>query len=423
VSTGGRVARFLGAASIVAGLWLAMGMRPTACVIDLYQTHLAAVLWTEGHPESVYQGGVFALADDRDARWAEGMAGLGIHPDDNGMFAYSPTYLALVRPVALLPLPTLAAGVFFANALAVVALARASTRLAGVRSPWIEDAAAVVGGALGPACYAAVLGQNAILAVAAAAIAVSRVVERGRAGPVEVALLVVAAIAKPWGAFFFGALLLLRHHRALAAAVAAYVVLDVVFPALFLPAALVEGAAEVRRSLFTQSIVSWNSHSIRALVHRLSWPDWGTWLHRWRPLHVPAWILAVEAVVMLAIAAAILWAVVRRRATTDAETGAIVLAAAILPLGVCWTHTFVATYPLAALAATQRGLPRIAGVAHLLALAFTQLTLNVWPSPALIATAPATWALVYSLPTLTLLVCLGAVLSDALSRAPAPRAS
>lgn len=404
MSARARLALFSCTAAIAVGLswWLVFGHVPWRCTIDLYQSYLAGELFARGQHDAIYHATFFADASTRAPAWAEGMARLGIPDDNHGTFAYGPIYLALITPLVLVTsLGMFSTLVFAANALAAVTLGVFSMRLAGEKSTRKQAVAGLVVGLLAPSVYAAMLGQNVLIAIALGVVAFDRLLA-GRTA-LAIALLLLSCACKPWCAALLLVVPFVRGWRVFASAALAYVVIFVALPIALFPRAIVEGYAAVNRSLLTLSVLAFNDVSVRAFVHRLSWPGWGVDIVTFRELHVGGRALAVEVVLVVTIVASFVVGMVRARPRKPVIV-AVACALSLVPLGVCWTHYLVATVPAIALSRTSAArAPRIAGLVQLAVLVSLHLFSRWIPSSATIAVAPAAFAIVFALPIVSTL--------------------
>jgi hypothetical protein len=387
--------------------WTLGAARPPAQFpIDLIPSYLAGKLWLAGHFDALYHQGAWLPATGANAEWLamaqRHRAGMG-----DTAFTYNPMYLAFLLPFIAV-LPAVKFYWFFAiiNALAALFVGWESARLTGLQKPWQRWAVTLWVALSFPCAYAAMLGQNVVIA-AALVLAALRLFARDR-WMFGAIVLVLACALKPWCVLVAGALALSGRWRALFAFAALNVTLLTVVPVVFLPAPIVDGYDRVLSGLPAVSVLAFNNVSLRALVRRVSTGDWRAQAWNWsRHDVVSGGELAVELLVLILVLGTYVRFVRVRRPTFDALS-VEVMALALLPLGVCWSHYLVFALPVVVRTVFSREVPR--GLRMVAALSCLWLWHMMSASAPIlpIMRPPLLWAFVYSAPLLLpVLLCLG----------------
>ncbi|MCU0241654.1 MAG: glycosyltransferase 87 family protein [Vicinamibacteria bacterium] len=389
-------------------------------LIDLYPTYVAAALWDSGHAGAVYQTAAFARGLQAHPAWQRKMEELDL-VDHGTCFVYSPWYLAMLRPLARVAgLDAFVRIMWLLNLTSVLVIGFESLRRAGLASFALRALGAALMGASFPVVSSVSLGQNTLPTVALVlwGLRLCDLPTRGRyAG---CALLLLACCCKPWAAASFALLALTRRYRPFLVCVVGYMLLFLVLPRLVFPAPLVNGYAEMTVRLSRLSLVAFNDLGMRALIHRLTWPQWPTGLYEWSATSVSPIVWNLHVAVTLAAALGFLWLVVRHRldATVVHAAG---LAFCLLPLSVMWGHYLVLTYPLlclALLAPYARVFTRASALITSL-LMFTSLHPPLrgirprYTLPDDVATHPYLYAILFALPLMAVLATAAALLRDA----------
>lgn len=352
--------RALATAAGVLLIWRAILLAPAdRLVIDLYPSWIAAHLWERGEYAAIYHAAPNIAGREHPA-WAALMDEAGLPRQDGTAFTYSPLYLWLFGPLLrMVDLHAASLGMVALNALALAVVAGESARLAGLRAGWRASSIALALALSFPVVAGMWLGQNTLPCLALALLGWRGLERGGRVGTgAGLGAWWLAALMKPWFILIFGVLALMGRWRQLGLGLVGAALLLVGVPALLAPPALLAGYAQMTRGLPDVLFLAWNNVSLRAHLSRLARPDWGRYIRDWTPFEVTPAVRALEAGLLLAAAAAILlWL---RARPAERHRLALLLFAALLPLGVVWTHYLVFAIPLVVVTALDPALPRAA---------------------------------------------------------------
>ncbi len=386
---------------IVVGCWVVLHYRtPVAYPVDALPTYLAAKVFGDGDLDAVYHPNVWPGPNEFHPAWLAEAKALGITAPQTS-FIYGPIYLLLVWPLAsVLSLQAFLWLLTWLNAACAVYLGKTSAQLAGVRPLWAQLGIALLVSVSFPCSYAALLGQNVLIAAALVLAAYVRL-GRGDRGDRWWALgyLLLACVVKPWCILFLGVLLLLRRLRELAIAATGYLLLLQAAPRLLLPGELMSGYEAVVGKVMGISLVAHNNVSLRALVDRLSWREWPEYIGVWNAARqASSSVLWVDACGVLLVGAAFSWLGWTRRVSTEL-LGACAMCVGLFALSLCWSHYLVFCLPLVVIVAFGQYPPWLRALAAVSGLWLLRLMLFFPPHP--IDVRPRwVWAWVLSAPLL-----------------------
>jgi hypothetical protein len=337
---------------LVVGAWTVMHHRaPVVYPVDALPTYLAAKLYSAGHLDAVYHPTVWPTPEEMHPAWQEQAKQLGIAVPSTS-FIYGPLYLLLAWPIAsLLSLKAFLWSLTLANAACATFIGRSSARLAGIEQVGQQLGIAFLVALSFPCAYAALLGQNVLLAAALVLAAFMQLSRGGNQRWWAVALLVLACVLKPWCVSFFGVLLLLRQLGLFVAASGAYLLLVQALPRWLLPEALVSGYDQVVARVMQSSVLAYNNVSVRALIERWTTPEWPQLTATWAATRqTSTGVLIAEACSVLAVGLIFAWLCWSRRPRAELA-GATAMAVALFALSVCWSHYLVFALPLVVIVA------------------------------------------------------------------------
>lgn len=335
---------------LVLGIWTLAGFRSLATFpVDAIPTILAGRVWAAGHPDAVYHPTVWLVAGQIHPAWTAEAARLGLSMPDTS-FVYSPVYLWLVRPLTTLLGPKQFLWVVtLSNAAAALVLGYQSARLLTHTTPAQRRGIALLVSASFPATYAALLGQNVLVAAALVLLGFRWLSEAGARRWLGLGALLLACAFKHWCLPLLVVPLLLRRWREGFAGLGAYAVCFLALPRWLLPEVLWQGHQSVLAKLPGVSVLAFNNVSLRALIQRTSFPGWPYSAREWNASRsVDGWPLALEVALVLGVGltfAILVWR--KRPSTLHAGVGA--MAVVLFALGICWSHYLVFALPLVVL--------------------------------------------------------------------------
>ena len=376
---------------------------------------IAETLRAGGPAEAVYQPTVFVTADTADPAWLEASReATGREGIRETSFVGNPWYLVMLSPVvAVVGATTFATLWFGLNALSVAWIGWESAAWAGVSNPWKRMLGGIAAGLLPVAAYGAVLGQNVAPTLGLVMLGV-RLAAGGRGAQAAGGLLfALAVLFKPWALLMIAIPGLSRRWIALAVAVALTALWFLTVRPPFFDEALCEDYRAMGRTLVDSTNTAFNNVSIRALLHRLADPDWGSASKLWLPQTADPALARGAQLIAAGIALAFAWPFLKRhRELRLVATAALPLV--LLPLGITWTHYLLVFIPALWRWVIQADdlIGRVTGWALILFMLLFPIhsmplggpKLFTTPSFAEIEGAPVGWALWFSVPLVLALV-------------------
>jgi hypothetical protein len=330
---------------------------PVSYPLDGVPMYVAPRVWANGYPEAVYHEVLWLTPEGTHPAWHAEAAKLFV-PIPDTSFGYPPILLLIMRPiVTVLTGQQYLWALAVVNAIAVLVLGyQSARRLTSLSEPgrWLVTLALCVSF---PVQYGGTLGQNVIIAASLAFGGFVLLSAGGHRQWAGIGLLILACMFKQWCVLLFGVLPLLRLWRLSVGAAIGYLALLWAIPLAVLPAAIWSGYFTVMTLVSTVTQVAYNEISLRALIARLSLPDWPLSATRWgTALSVEGYQLAIELALIVPVGLAFAWLLWTRRPSL-LHAGTCAMAVVLVSLSLCWTHFLVFALPMVVLAIADRSSP------------------------------------------------------------------